>query len=90
MKKIFFIIVVGIISYSCSLKTTVKVYSSSKNSLNDSQFIVFKETDSTDFKGSKIAEIHIKDAGLTLNCDYETVMLLAKKKLKNWERTALK
>lgn len=90
MKKLVFIITFALLFYSCSLKTSVNVYNNSLKVVQANSFIIFKENDTTTFKGSKIAEIHIKDAGLTLNCDYETVMLLAKKEAQKLGANCLK
>lgn len=54
-------------------------------------FIVFEEEDNSPIENAKVvAEIKIGDSGLTLDCEYETILALAKQKALDLGANALK
>ena len=53
-------------------------------------FVVIKETDTFIGPAEEVGDIEIKDAGLTLSCDYETVIALATKEAQKLGANVLK
>ena len=53
-------------------------------------FVVLKETDTFTGPSEEVGEIEIKDTGLTLSCDYETVIALATKEAQKLGANVLK
>ena len=75
-KVLLIISIVNIIS--CSPRVVVSPIKTEEAVKDYEGFIVFKEDEIFNINGDEIGNIEIKDGGLTLDCDYETVISIAK------------
>ncbi len=72
-----------LIMFGCSPKVVQKVIDKHEPLQENDSFIVFNQDEKIDLSEEKIiGDIQIKDAGLTIDCDLETVLNLAKSRAK--------
>lgn len=80
-----------LIIVACSPKVVQKVITKHEPSQEKDSFIVFSQDEKIDLTNETIiGDIAIKDAGLTINCDLETILNLAKSKAKIMGANAIK
>ena len=80
MKHVFTAAWLGLALAGCAPAAVVRATHSARPVPVRENFLVIKETEKFDGLAEELGDIRIKDAGLTLSCDYETVVALATKK----------
>ena len=79
MKRIFTVLGLGLALSACSPRVITQTTQSAQSITAAPGFVVVKETDTFAGPSEEVGNIEIKDTGLTLSCDYETVIALATK-----------
>ncbi|MBF9141800.1 DUF922 domain-containing protein [Hymenobacter properus] len=79
MKRLFTTLGLGLTLAACSPRVITQASQSPHNIVAAPGFVVIDETDKFSGPSEEVGDIEIKDTGLTLSCDYETVIARATK-----------
>ena len=90
IKRIFAALGLCLALLACSPRVITKASQSTHAATGAPGFVVIKETDTFTGPSEEVGDIEIKDTGLTLSCDYETVIARATKEAQKLGANVLK
>ena len=90
MKRLFTTLGLGLALAACSPRVITQASQGTHTITAAPGFVVIKETDTFTGPSEEVGDIEIKDSGLTLSCDYETVIARATKEAQNLGANVLK